>query len=59
MGPFPWLSCPENLERRTSMPIEDNKAFARRYMEELVQLYIHKNLTIIDELCVPDVVIHS
>ena len=41
------------------MPIEDNKAFARRYMEELVQLYTHKNLTIIDELCVPDVVIHS
>ncbi len=34
----------------------ENKALARRFIEEL---FNQKNLTIIDELCVPDVVIHS
>ncbi len=38
------------------MSTEDNKALARRFIEEL---FNQKNLTIIDELCVPDVVIHS
>ena len=38
------------------MSTEDNKALARRFIEEL---FNQKNLTILDELCVPDVVIHS
>ena len=38
------------------MSTEDNKALVRRYIEEV---FHHKNLAILDELCVPDVVIHS
>jgi predicted ester cyclase len=38
------------------MSTEDNKALVRRFIEEL---FHQKNLTIVDELCAPDVVIHS
>jgi predicted ester cyclase len=38
------------------MSTEDNKALGRRFIEEL---FHRKNLAAIDELCTPDVVIHS
>jgi predicted ester cyclase len=38
------------------MSAEDNKALDRRFIEEI---FHHKNPAILDELCTPDVVIHS
>ena len=37
------------------MSTEDNKAIARRYLEEL---YNQKNLAIVDELNTPDFMLH-
>jgi hypothetical protein len=43
-------------EGREIMAIEENKALGQRYLEEV---YNNKNLTVIDELIAPNLVVHA